>query len=67
MGLHVDLAVQMSRDMIEHCIRLSELEKAFCYSVRRDGVVMAIENVPVAGVPEPEADCEYYGGSQVMD
>jgi hypothetical protein len=53
--------------MTEHCIRLSEVEKAFCYSIRRDGVVVASENVPVAGVPEPEPDCEYYGGSQVMD
>jgi hypothetical protein len=53
--------------MIEHCIRLSGTEKGFWYSIRRDGVVVASENVPVAGVPAPEPDCEYYGGSQVMD
>jgi hypothetical protein len=53
--------------MIEYCIRLSESEEAFYYSIRRDGVVLETVAVPVAGVAEPDAECEYYGGSQVMD
>jgi hypothetical protein len=53
--------------MTEHCIRLCEREKGFYYSVRREGIVVESETVPIAGVPEPEPDCEYYGGSQAMD
>jgi len=56
--------------MIEHCIRLSGADTAFYYSVRRDGVVVASEAVPVGDVlkaPELDPECEYYGGSQVMD
>jgi hypothetical protein len=55
--------------MIEHSIRLSGA--GFIYVVQRDGSLVTSETVPVANVPAsgPELDmeCEYYGGSQVMD
>jgi hypothetical protein len=53
--------------MIESCIRLSEREEAFYYSLRRGDVVLDTEEVRVPGVAEPDAECEYYGGSQTMD
>jgi hypothetical protein len=53
--------------MIEYCIRLAEREETFYYSIRCDGVVAETEAVHAAGVSEPDADCVYYGGSQVMD
>ena len=53
--------------MIDYCIRLSETEEAFIYSLCRDGVLLETEKVPAPGVAEPDAACEYYGGSLAMD
>jgi hypothetical protein len=50
-----------------YCIRLSEVEEVFYYSIQRDGVVIETEAVDSPGVAEPDPQCEYYGGSQAMD
>jgi hypothetical protein len=52
--------------MIEQCIRLSETEEAFYFSIRSDGVLLDTVRVLVSDVAEPDG-CEYYGGSQTMD
>jgi hypothetical protein len=53
--------------MVECCIRLSEKEGAFFYSIRREGGAVETEAVLVPGLTEPNAECEYSGGSQAID
>ena len=53
--------------MIEYCIRLSENEEVFYYSVRHGGMVLETEEVRTPGVSEQDAEYEFEGGSLAMD